>query len=66
MVEFQLHSDGYVTDVKVLESNVGELHSTFCQLAIQKPAPFKRWPDGMRKEIGRDYRQLRFTFFYEY
>ena len=66
VVEFQLHSDGYVTDVKVLESNVGELHSTFCQLAIQKPAPFKRWPDGMRKEIGRDYRQLRFTFFYEY
>ena len=66
VVEFQLHSDGYVTDVKVLETDVGELHSLFCQLAIQKPAPFKRWPDGMRKEIGRDYRQLKFTFFYEY
>ena len=65
-VEFQLHSDGYVTDVKVMESDVGELHSLFCQTAIQKPAPFKRWPDGMRKEIGRDYRQLKFTFFYEY
>jgi len=66
VVEFQLHSDGYVTDVKVMESDVGELHSLFCQTAIQKPAPFKRWPDGMRKEIGRDYRQLKFTFFYEY
>jgi hypothetical protein len=66
VVEFRLHSDGYVTDVRILETNVGEMQSLFCQRAIEKPAPFARWPDGMQKELGRNNRLLKFTFYYEY
>ena len=66
IVEFRLHSDGYVTDVRILETNVGEMQSLFCQRAIEKPAPFARWPDGMQKELGRNNRLLKFTFYYEY
>ncbi len=66
IVEFRLHSDGYVTDVRILETNVGEMQSLFCQRAIEKPAPFARWPDAMQKELGRNNRLLKFTFYYEY
>ena len=66
IVEFRLHSDGYVTDVRILETNVGEMQSLFCQRAVEKPAPFARWPDGMQKELGRNNRLLKFTFYYEY
>ena len=66
IVEFRLHSDGYVTDVRVLETSVGEMQSLFCERAIEKPAPFARWPDGMQKELGRNNRLLKFTFYYEY
>src|SRR6266699_176270 len=66
IVEFRLHSDGYVTDVRILETNVGEMQSLFCQRAIEKPAPFARWPDGMQNELGRNNRLLKFTFYYEY
>ena len=63
-LQFQLHWDGYVTDVKILETNVGEVQSLFCQRAIEKPAPFARWPDAMRREVGRNTRLLKFTFYY--
>src|SRR6266516_637438 len=66
IVEFRLHSDGYVTDVRILETNVGEMQSLFCQRAIEKPAPFARWPEGMQNELGRNNRLLKFTFYYEY
>ena len=66
IVEFRLHSDGYVTDVRILETNVGEMQTLFCQRAIEKPAPFARWPDGMKNELGRNNRLLKFTFYYEY
>jgi hypothetical protein len=66
VVEFRLHSDGYVTDVRILETNVGEMPSLFCQRAIEKPAPFGRWPEQMQKELGRNNRLLKFTFYYEY
>ena len=66
IMEFRLHSDGYVTDVRILETNVGEMQSLFCQRAIEKPAPFARWPEGMQNELGRNNRLLKFTFYYEY
>src|ERR1051326_2571283 len=66
IVEFRLHSDGYVTDVRIAETNVGEMQTLFCQRAIEKPAPFARWPEAMQKELGRNYRLLKFTFYYEY
>ena len=64
-VEFRLNFDGRVTDMRVVESTVEEMLSYLCQRAISEPAPYDRWPSDMRREIGAEYRVVRFTFFYD-
>jgi len=64
VLEFNLHADGRVTDMKMTFSNVNSLLALICQQAVQDPAPFKRWPAEMRREIS-DPREIRFTFYYE-
>ena len=64
IVEFRLHFDGRITDMKMTQNEVGELLGLICQKAVLDPAPYKRWPDEMRREIGANYREIRFTFFY--
>jgi hypothetical protein len=63
-VEFRLHYDGRITDLRVVEQDVGELLTLFCRRAISDPAPFAPWGNEMRQMIGRDYRDVRFTFYY--
>jgi outer membrane biosynthesis protein TonB len=63
-VEFRLHHDGRVTDLRVVDQDVGELLTLFCRRAISDPAPFAPWPMEMRQMVGRDYRDVRFTFYY--
>lgn len=64
VVEFRIHQDGRVTDLKVVDQDVGELLSLFCRRAISDPAPFAAWPSDMRRMVGKDYRDVRFTFYY--
>jgi hypothetical protein len=64
VVEFRMHFDGRVTDVRVSDADVGELYSLFCQKAVQDPAPYPRWPSDMRRQMQADYRDVRFSFFY--
>ncbi len=64
VVEFRLWYDGRVTDMKVAQNEVGELLGLICQKAVLDPAPYKRWPTEMRREINSDYRDVKFTFFY--
>ncbi len=64
VVDFRLHYDGRVTDLKIAESNVGELLTVLCRKAIEDPAPFEKWPADMRRMIGEDYREVRITFYY--
>jgi hypothetical protein len=63
-VEFHLYYDGRVTDMKVLDNSVGEMLGLLCQKAVLDPAPFEKWPREMRLMVDKDYRQLRFTFYY--
>jgi hypothetical protein len=63
-IEFRLHYDGRITDVRVVEQDVGELLSLYCRRAVSDPAPFAPWPTEMRQMVGRDYRDVRFTFYY--
>jgi hypothetical protein len=63
-VEFRLHYDGRVTDLRVVDQDVGELLTLFCRRAISDPAPFAPWSAEMRQMVGRDYRDVRFTFYY--
>lgn len=65
VVEFDLNYDGRVTNLRVIESNVGDLLSYVCKSAIMDPAPFAPWPSDMRRFLGSDVRDVRFTFFYE-
>jgi hypothetical protein len=64
VVTFRLTVEGRITDMRVEESNVGEIYTTLCQLAITKPAPYEKWPTDVRRLVGNDYRDIRFTFYY--
>ena len=64
VLEFRLNYDGRVTDMKVVENTVDEILCLLCQKAIMDPAPFARWPSDMRRMANADYRDVRFTFYY--
>ena len=64
VVEFVMHSDGHISDLKAVEQDVGEILSLYCRKAIADPAPFAPWPSEMRTMVGKDQRDIRFTFFY--
>lgn len=64
VLEFKLHYDGRVTDLKVVQHTVDELLSLLCQKAVLDPAPYARWPAEMRRLVNGDFREVRFTFFY--
>ena len=63
-VQFHLNYDGTITELKVLDNNVGELLGYVCQQAIAEPAPFAPWPSDMRRMVGENFREITFTFYY--
>ena len=65
VLDFRLTYDGRITDMKVNDNTVGELLGWTCQKAVQDPAPFGKWPSDMRKMVGADFREVRFTFYYD-
>ncbi len=65
VVEFRMNYDGRITDMRVIESDVGDLLSYVCQAAIKDPSPYEHWPSDMRRVMNSDSRVVRFTFFYE-
>lgn len=64
IVEFTLHYDGRVTELKIAEQDVGEILALYCRKAISDPAPFGPWPKELRELVGKDYRDVRISFFY--
>ena len=63
VLQFHLTYDGRVTDMKLVESTVGNVLALLCRRAVEEPAPFGRWPSDMRLMFG-DTRQVQFTFLY--
>jgi protein TonB len=63
-VRFKLKPDGTVQDVEIFDHGVGVVLSYVCQAAIEQAAPFAKWPDDMRREIGANFREITFTFDY--
>ena len=63
-LEFQLYYDGRISDMKVLENTVDDILCLLCQKAILDPSPYSRWPSDMRRMVNGDYREVRFTFYY--
>jgi hypothetical protein len=64
VVRFHLNYDGRITDMKVLDNNVGEMLGLLCQKAVLDPAPYDKWPREMRLLVDKDYREITFTFYY--
>lgn len=63
-VSFRLYYDGRVTDFKIDENNSGEMQGWLCQKAIIENVPYRQWPPDLRRLVNKDYRELRFTFYY--
>lgn len=64
VVEFKLYKDGRIVDLKVTENDVTETLSWACQRAILDPAPYAPFPPDLKRLLGVDYREVRFTFYY--
>jgi hypothetical protein len=65
VLEFNLHSDGRITDMRKQYSDVNELLTLICQQAVLDPALYKPWPVAMLRKVP-DPRPMRFTFYYSY
>lgn len=63
-LQFKLHYDGRITEMKVAENKVSETLCLICQKAVLDPAPFEKWPDEMRRMVGENFRRIQFTFYY--
>ena len=63
-VRFLLHSDGSISEIALTEYKVDYTLALLCKSAIEDNAPYAVWPSDMRREIGVDYREVTFTFFY--
>ena len=64
IVHFKLKFDGTVDELEIQENTVGELLGYVCEESIQEAAPFGKWPSDMRREIGANYRDISFSFYY--
>lgn len=64
VLKFRLTKDGRVNNLQVIESDVGDVYTTLCQVALTKPSPYEPWPDDVARLVGADYRDVRFTFYY--
>jgi len=63
-LKFHLNSDGSITQMTLMQNSVDITLALLCESAIRDPAPYKAWPDEMRRLIGANYREVTFTFYY--
>ncbi len=63
VLQFDLHSDGRITGLKVGDNTAGEIPAWLCQTAVDKPSPYAQFPPDMRRVIG-EVRHIQFTFYY--
>ena len=63
VIDFKLHSDGTVSNLKITKNNENDFLTHVCVRAIQESAPFPKWPPEMVIKIG-NYKDVKFTFDY--
>lgn len=63
VIEFTLHRDGTVTDVKIIESSTDRRAAYLCKDSIVGRAPFDPWPEDMVGMFGES-QTGRITFHY--
>ena len=65
VVDLRLYSDGSARLIKESDNSVGPVWGGICRNSISSASPFKAWPEEMMQTIGRNYREVRFTFYYK-
>ena len=63
-IRFRLLSDGTVIEVSTMENTVGDVLGYLCHNAVEQAAPFAKWPPDMVRMVGKNYRDITFTFYY--
>jgi len=63
-IQFVLHFDGTVSQVQIVENDVGILLGSLCQESIDQTSPYAKWPSDMLHEIGSTERPITVTFIY--
>lgn len=64
LVEFTMHADGTVKDVKARQSNATDIARIICENAISKPREFRPWTKEMIEVYG-EARTLTVLFIYQ-
>lgn len=64
-IAFRLNMDGRITNMQLLDEDVGPLLAIVCQRAVLDPQPYGAWPSEMKKAISKTYREVTFTFYYQ-
>ena len=64
VVDFKLHHDGTISELTVQKNATTAVQSYYCKEALAGPAPFEKWTESMRREIGTNVRSCRFSFHY--
>jgi hypothetical protein len=64
LVEFTMHADGMVKDVRAKQSNASEIARIICENAISKPREFRPWTKEMIEVYG-EARTLTVLFIYQ-
>ena len=63
-LHFQLLDDGTVQAMAVQENSAGQILALFCEKAVVESAPFEPLPDNLRVLVGKEPREVNFTFYY--
>jgi hypothetical protein len=64
VVYFRIHADGRVTGITLKKDGVGGVLSYLAEVAIVQSGPFPPWPPNMLRMVGKNYREITFTFTY--
>jgi len=64
VIDFKLHHDGTISKLSVQQNVATAVQAYYCKEALAGPAPFEKWTEAMRREIGADARSCRFSFHY--
>lgn len=64
VLKFRLNPDGRITDMEVVDQNVGETLTFLCKRAVQDPSKYREWPREMRLMVNKEYREIQFVFYY--
>ena len=68
IVAFRLHSDGRVTDLRIVQDTVDDkaqgIWAYLCQASVEKAAPFAPWPSDLVRLNNANYRDVKFRFIY--